>query len=272
MSRGAERLFLNLLVLISLGFDSKAQEPSVLSPDESYYRCLQFLDPTFSVSSDTAVLRRVLFKQHSLTSALAQKAVETQLDTTDEVKKELGLILEIARKRYLAEKLSNSMTDVTFEVSKQEVIDFYNANLAMFSKPGKVSFVKAFYSDKGKESRAREMLAPYLSKLPKSWEDVAKHSEDGLLISSDFEIPLNDQQPFTKWFVNAKKGQIVGPIEFYDQLVLLLVVDITPTERNKLDEVYELCESWVRAEKRSKWMNDMEIKAAIDFPIVLPPR
>jgi len=263
------RSFLVSVALIFQSAVSLGQAPKYLMPDEEFYRCLQFVDPSFYVSADTAELRQALFKQYSMTYLLAQEAVNAGLDTLPHVRKELSLITELIKKRYLAQLISNSKSIEHTTVSKSEIQEFYHRNIHLFKKIGKSSYIKVLYSNEKDEGKARELLLPYLKRLPTSWEDIVKVDNEGIILSSDFDIPLNSQQPYTKWLESAKVGSVIGPIKQDGQFVLLLVIRIEPTAVLPFEEVAEVCEIWARAEKKSKWMSAVEQRAGKEYPVII---
>lgn len=250
--------------------DSKAQKISdTLIPDARYYRCLQFADPGFFVPEDSVQLLQTLYKQHSVTKALAREAQRLGLDTLPVVAGDLALIQDLVKNRYLAQLMGNTVNQMVFEAKDSEVYDYYKKHISLFSETGKASYIKVFYRKENDEARARSEISKYQKNLPVSWEQITKLDADGLLLSSDFDMPLNNQQPFTQYLENRKKGDVIGPFKFQDQYALLLLLDITPTTPRPFNEVKDMCRSMLINEKKSKWFLDLEERAKREFPVIL---
>lgn len=251
-------------------FSSKAQRISdTLFPDVRYYRCLQFADPGFFVPEDSVQLLQTLHKQHSVTKALAREAQRLGLDTLPDVAGDLALIQDLVKNRYLAQVMGNIVNSTVFEANDSEVYDYYKKHVSIFSETGKASYIKVFYRREGDEARARAEISKYQKNLPVSWEQITKLDADGLFLSSDFDMPLNNQQPFTKYLENRKKGDVIGPFKFQDQYAVLLLLDITPTTPRPFNEVKDMCRSMLINEKKSKWFLELEEKAKKEFPVIL---
>lgn len=262
-------LIILLLLFIFISNRAFGQIRDTLYPDDQYFKCLQFTDPGFYVPHDSIQLLQTLHKQHSVIKALAREAVRLGLDTLPDVRAELTLIQDLVRNRYLAQLMNRYANDMVFEVSDSEVYDYYKNNISVFSEMGKVSYIRVMYKKPQDETRARAEVSKYQKNLPRSWSQITKMDADGIVLTSDFDIPLNNQQPFTKYLEGKKKGDLIGPFRYQDQYVFLLVLDIVPTKPVPIKEVYEMCRSMLLNEKKSKWFIEFEERAKKEFPVIL---
>lgn len=249
---------------------AKAQTDT-LYPNTEYFKALQYFRPDFSVPDNKLELLSKLTKYYSLNNYLSDLARERKLDTIPQVQKNLSMILKIVENDYLANLVRNNIPDSVLKFQDKDIKDYYERNLSKFEIHGKVSYIKVFVSREGNMKKAKEILNEYQKNLPVSWTEIKKQDSDGIVVSSDFDLPLNDEQPFTELLKSAQKGQIIGPFDNDGRKVMLLILNITHNHYLPFNDVKKDCENMVRTEKVVNYWLNMEKKAIAKYPIKISP-
>lgn len=254
---------------LSIALSSEGQTPGEpFQVDSAYWRAFQFVSPENARPQTAEGLNDFVFKHYALASLYEEECVKAGLDTSRYIRDELNRILTITRKKYLAQVYSNVLNGRPIEVSDQEALDYYNSHLKSFSRYGWVNLIRVMvaHGTEGGLQQAKRILEEIKKAPPASAEEVKKRDEGGIVVTSDFRLPLSPDQPNTKHLEKARKGDIIGPINGKDVDVLFLILDMEPTVIQPFSAVKESCVSILRGEKKVALLREFERRAKAEFP------
>lgn len=245
---------------------AQSSQPLLFGPKE--YRLYQYIYPELSHLGDTSILKTQLYKLYSLNRYYAKLAAGKGWDTLPQVKRDLEVLYEILKARFLADYYRQHISQ-TAPATEQEALAYYKKNLHLFTIPGKVSYIVVSYSAQSPdgEKRARALLEPYR----RSRAQISKVDQGDLILTYEQDIPLQKGYPFYEELRKGQEGQILGPIEKGERRWLFLITELVPDQVRPFESVREVCLQNATQQKRLELLRQEEEEAMKQYPIILSP-
>lgn len=240
------------------------------SIDNDFLTQIQFVYPEFSFSNDSAEFINRLKKSYLYQIAYAEKARALNLDKDSVAAKNIYNIQKLIEDKYLAVLYLNYFYKQEFDVTKDEVYNYYNQNIYQFVEPGVYSYIWAIITDSSENNlkfvndKIKELV-----KSDKNSEKLKKEVSDKYAILVEIDLTVRPNHFLYSRLRNTNKGNIVGPFYENGQLVLLAVLDVIPEKLIPFSQVEEFCRQKTIEEKRAKVLDSLQFQILIEKPIEL---
>ncbi len=237
--------------------------------DDVFLSTLQFVHPEFAFSPDSLDFTRRLFKSYILPEAYADTARKLGLDKDPEIKRQLEIVKRLAENNYLA-MIYQKKQVITCDITDAEAKQYYDVNRAQFTEPGTYSFLQAYISDTSKATikKVKDMLMTY-SKMGTSLDQFKIGAEGQYSINFEKNLTLRPTDTYYKYLKNAKPNELVGPIKIDINIIMLVLIEMTPEKTKSFNEVKEICRQNVKMEKSNLKELEFRKKATDKYPIKL---
>lgn len=263
-------LFQILFALLARPTFAQGTDTLFFGPDE--YKLYQYVFPELNNTGDSLNIAIQLHKLHSLNHYLASEARKKGYDTIADIKADLHKLTQVLTARYLADQYRKNAPKEIVAVSDAEVKSYYLKNKHAYTQPGYTSYIKVYLTNTAEtEKKARELLTPYLKNLPNGPDQIKKYDGEGVLLTYDHQMPLQNGYPYYQQLLQAKKGELIGPITLPDQKVMLLVTDIKHPVEIPYEQVKDVCRNNLIQEKISQALKNQEQQSLELYPVILNP-
>ncbi|MBI1289421.1 MAG: hypothetical protein GC178_17780 [Flavobacteriales bacterium] len=243
-------------------------QPTPFEPDRSFYGALQQVYPDFHFTEDSAALDGMLFKYYSEASYLAKVADSLRLFQDDSSLKELELILDLTRKKFLAQRMKDRAIE-SVKITDAEAEEYYKDHAEQFAKPGRISYMIAYATTDSKEVQqlVEAELKKYLNVPKVTSENLKKVETETFVVTADEDMPLAPGERFYDFLANAKTNQVIGPFKYIDRYLYFLPKEIIPEARLPFQEVKDRCVQELQAQKAMSIQAVQDSLARSWFPI-----
>lgn len=236
--------------------------------DQHFIAAVQLLNPDFGFTPDKEAFQVRLFKNYIRAKARAEIVRTRPIYRSDEVKKQIELVRQLAEDKYLATLYEGPSVPSDITVTDAEARMYYDVHIVQFTQPGQYSYYKAIIIDSTKTSVSDVVtqLYQYATIIKENFKTGDKSI---YYVTYEKDATLNASDPAYLILSKLKPKEYISVSNGGAGVMIYMLTARTPEVVEPFEKVKEQCVANVMNVKREQADQQFVISAQQKYPIVL---